>query len=352
MFYLIRFLLIFLFIPLTAMEHNPTSLQFKAAKVVAKKIDHQDIARKLPRELQEKVNFLIKHYKTRDALRIAVAHSSDEQLIKDLIETLGNQVNMPDKNGTTELMYAAQCGNMFAVKQLIKRDHMQLHKNQYNREHQHVLHCAARSGNLEICKEIVDAFSLKSICDRENAKCQYPWDIAAEDGNPELCKYMSLYLINKAQHFDIKRGIEGAFINALCAGKPENAAIFFNSFCKNRNRTINSLMGDSDIYGSLTPLMWASMHGQVNSCKWLLDNGAQIGVQNDQGFTALSLAYLEAKDTKKIEDLFKGYNLRDDRQQLMNRIRLRSLVALHFCINAVVPLTFIGLCLYAQWKKH
>lgn len=308
-----RFLLLFtsVFLPISAMEYNPPSLKFKVAKFVAKKVSNKEIEQKLPEELQEYVKFLIKHYNFREAFRVAVEHSQDKQLIADLIEELGAGINRPDKNGMTLFMHAAKAGNEIAVQSCINKN---IDINGHNKDGYTPLMFAASSGNVELCKYLVEQGADSTKLDNAGTT---------------------------------------AFIHAICQDKTDVAQYLLVKDNLDINALYGSPIPDINLYGSLTPFMWASLCGKVKACRWVLEKGINVNLQNHQGFSALSLAYLEANksDAKQIKTLLEEYGFSDDLQQRNERLKFRTLIGSYVFIMSLVPMTFIGLGLYNLYDK-
>lgn len=397
--------------PISAMQYNSPSLKLKAAIVVAKKTSEKEVKQKLPNELHDYVSFL----KTCDnnllkAICIAAAHVEYSHLIPDLITAASlyikksklpvlREENYPllhplliavkhnnDKaveilleqgancnvygRGGNALHYAAKLGNVMYCEKFINLGvAVDSRAGKYNTS----LMYAAENGHLETCKFLINSGAIVNTgntygitplmlaCENghlpvvlllltKNAQINVqdvygrtPLMYAAHSGNVDLCKY----LIQQGADVNARdnSGLT-AFVDAVIAGKLATV-----QYLLQQGVHINAY------YGSKTPLMYASLFGQVEMCEWLISQGADIHayVRGNNDLSIMSLSY-NTQNFKRIVELFAQHGVHDTLREKLKRLEwfhrdLWGFSSAALSSAALIGATYFGSFLYKFMKR-
>ncbi|XP_069692913.1 uncharacterized protein [Periplaneta americana] len=221
-----------------------------------------------------------------------VAEEGNMTVIRYLMERCSN-IDTQDKDGDSSLLYAARKGNTEVVNYLIETAGVMV--SVCNRSGNNALHCAAESGNLELVKYLLKKYR---YLNRSNGHGETPLLTAALHKNWEVVKFLGR---NKANlHAKRPDGITLLHI----AAEQNNVDIVSMLLRKRFNVNLKTITGN-------TPLHIACQYGSVNVVKYLtnsdrnstiLNNPSKltmnnevtydinINLQNNDGRTALHVA--------------------------------------------------------------
>uniref|UniRef100_A0A6C0ED74 Uncharacterized protein n=1 Tax=viral metagenome TaxID=1070528 RepID=A0A6C0ED74_9ZZZZ len=191
----------------------------------------------------------------RTALFFAVQKKYIE-ILNILLNDRNIKIDEKDNNGLDALMYASAFGNKEALIILLNKDaYIKLKKDDFGRT---ALFYAIKYNNLEIVKILVKNGAETTIIDNNGDSYLA---LACHNGNTEIVKILL-----------------------------ENGA--------------SSVINEADI-GGLTPLLYATKRKHFDIIKLLVEHGADVNIQNKEGFTPLINSILY-EDKKSVELLLKS----------------------------------------------
>lgn len=200
--------------------------------------------------------------------------------------------NNQDAKGCTPLLAAAESGNCNVVRFLLEKgaDSTIPTKNGTL-----PLHFAAQAGNLEMVKLL---FS-EDTKNRQNSKGRTPLSYAMESDNPEVVKF----LLDKK-------------VDLGLADKVGNLPIHVAVFAKNLQFLELLLLADKTLLNrkgesGLTPLCKAVKSNQFVLAKFLLDQGADQTIPDDEG--DLPIHWAASSNDKKLCELLFSEELKDSK---------------------------------------
>ena len=208
-----------------------------------------------------------------NALDVADLMQEMPRLIKIIVALKGVD-HISGMYGRTLLMHAAETGNLEAVKLLFEKYNADLHVQ--SKQEENATSLAARKNNIEVVKYLIEKGGNPNICGDFS---HTPLMVFSNNGDVE----MVAYLLAHGADPNIKTKYEG--ISAMML------AVYSGNFAVTKLLVEN----DADVniqnrYGN-TPLMWAMRWKKSKIGKFLLKKGADLNLRNElTGNTALMSA--------------------------------------------------------------
>ncbi|XP_067663125.1 serine/threonine-protein phosphatase 6 regulatory ankyrin repeat subunit A-like [Haliotis asinina] len=193
-------------------------------------------------------------------------------LIENIIKHRDSDINSKDKSNKTAIMHAVEGGHLEAFKVLRDKCDLLCKDDDGN----NLLHLACIGGCVDIVELLINSgsFDLES----RNHYGKTPAMIAAGTGQRDI----HLVLRRRGFDFDAIDTMGRSCFCCACIGG--NIDIVYDLLQHNRQ-----FMYHRDARGR-TPTMQAAEHGHVKVLVFLLDNGADISEQDDNGNTLLHIA--------------------------------------------------------------
>jgi ankyrin repeat protein len=227
-----------------------------------------------------------------DESLIDAARAGDTAAIQKLIAG-GADVNKPDVDGTTAIIYAAHDGNAALVAALIKAGADVRHANDYGAS---AMMEAATVGNGPILEDLLKA---GADPDSANPEGQTALMAAARSGRIEAAKV----LLKHGAHVNLKEswGGQSALMWAASQSQAEMVKLLIdhgadvNAQGKIRQwpRKVTAEHRPKDMgKGGFTPLLYAARQGCVDCAKYLVAGGADLNATDPDRVTPLNLALI------------------------------------------------------------
>ncbi|ORX42663.1 ankyrin [Piromyces finnis] len=198
-------------------------------------------------------------------------------LVKYLIEAIGLDINIKDRHEKIPFHYACYKGNENIVKYLIKNGVDPRIKNDYGRMSLHFV-CGAEKENINLVKYLIEDIGLD--INIQNKDGCTPLHYACEQGNENIVKY----LIEKGADTSIKNNNGRISLHCTCKAKRESVNIV-KYLIEKRGLNINI----KDNY-RFTPIHYACYKGNENIVKYLIKNGVDPKIKNEDGRISLHFA--------------------------------------------------------------
>ncbi len=198
------------------------------------------------------------------------AHNNDNDAVDRLIKS-GTNVNAKNEFGSTPLSEAAMNGNTVIIEKLLKAG---ADPNLALADGMTPLMVIARSTNVKAAKLLLDHGANVNAAEQQKKQTALMW--AAAQNQPEMVKVL------------------------IAHGADVNARAFVNVTANAMFTTATPLDWPSNVStepragyrapGGLTPLLYATREGCLECVKALLQNGANVDLQDPEGVTPLIMA--------------------------------------------------------------
>jgi len=230
--------------------------------------------------------------------------------------------------GMKKLASACEKGNFTKVKELVEQEKLDLNKNCYSYLQQKPLHIAAEHGHLTICKYLIKQGARKRVTDRngktpQDLKCEYIFDLLKEGCAP-YCTSRIEKLVEKEDlnvnekmwdngqthlHITAKYGSLNIYKYLVAHGADENIQddtgktpvdlrreYLISAFTKKNGSTHNGITTrvsylveqekldvNERIVNGKTPLHLLAENRRLNDYKYLVSNGANPNIRDNNG---------------------------------------------------------------------
>lgn len=221
------------------------------------------------------------NYRGKNLLHIAIENENME-IIKLLVEK-GVDINFQDRKGNTALHELCKLGNLEIIKFLLDNG---AYVNVQNSVGMTPLHLSIMSENIEMVELLIRKGADINITDK---RAQTPIELAVSLSNLDIVK---LLLKNKAK-IDIKNSEGDPFIFTVISYFKD--AEILGMFMKNVN--INSLNKQNH---NLLQYELSLPNSNINTIKFLIDNGCDINYADSDGNTSLHFAMEHNIETVKL----------------------------------------------------
>jgi len=238
------------------------------------------------------------------------------ELVALLIEKRIN-LDIQDENSKTALMLAIEKGNNQIAKLLINSDDINLNKQ--DKEGFTALMLAAGYGNQEIAKLLIDK---KANLKKQDKDKRTALMLAAGYGNQEIAKLLINELIEKQEITELNKPLD-IKDNTLLLWLIKNGEInIAEKLIKIRGIDLDK----QDNSHKDTALMYAAYKGYTDIVKLLIENRANLNIQDENGLTALMWA-IEKENNEIAKLLINSDNID------LNKQDKNSLTALMWAIE-------------------